>query len=174
MDSQHFNPGQEGTPASLIPEETGESPSGSQISGSAERLRLHHREHQLHHSMSTDWKALQRVCENCPTHYCYSTSRHWSCTAQQRVRRARSIIRDTSHPRHRLWEALQESRNRRLRNSFLPSAVNLLNYATRWLHAVHTVSIMMCLSVYPSLFTYITTIHMHITLVRCILLSQYF
>lgn len=61
MDFQHFNPGQEGTPASVIPEETGESPSGSQISGSAELLRLHHREHQLHHSMSTDWKAPLRV-----------------------------------------------------------------------------------------------------------------
>src|SRR4029434_10526451 len=86
--AQHLNPGQEGSPASLLPEENEEGPSVSSDSG--ELLPLHHREHphQLH--LSLVWQLLccgsqntPEGSENCPTHHWFPTPHPRGCRAQK-------------------------------------------------------------------------------------------
>ena len=97
-------------------------------------LQLHHREHPdgLHHCLVWQLHRLVRTAQ-------YIT---WAklpaiqdLYAKQCQRTALNIVKDSSHPSHRLFALLQhgkryrsaKSRSKRLLNSFYPQAIRLLN-----------------------------------------------
>ena len=136
MDPQHLHPGQEGSPASLLPEETEEGPSVSSDSG--ELLPLHHRLPTAfpvwYDSCSAvDRKALQRVVKTAQCITGSSLSTIEAVQGKRCLRRAHIVVRDSSHPSHRLFALLPSgrryrvlrTRTSRFRNSFFPTAVTL-------------------------------------------------
>ena len=98
LDPQHLHLDQEGSPASLLPEETKEDPSVSSVS--SEPLPLHHREHpyQLCHSLV--WQLLcvwlestAEGGENCPVHHRFLSPPHLSsCVSGSDVTYATSHV----------------------------------------------------------------------------------
>ncbi len=140
MVHSHRRSAEEGTSAPLLPEtaeEVWNEPQHPQI-----LLHLHCGEHpdRLHHrlvgnSTAGNRKALQRVVR---------TARHivggelpslQDIYTRRCIRKARRIIKDSSHPSHRLLSLLPSgrrlrsirSRTSRLRDSFFPQAIRLMN-----------------------------------------------
>ncbi len=140
MVHSHRCSAEEGTSAPLLPEtaeEVWNEPQHPQI-----LLHLHCGEHpdRLHHrlfgnSTAGNRKALQRVVR---------TARHivggelpslQDIYTRRCIRKARRIIKDSSHPSHRLLSLLPSgrrlrsirSRTSRLRDSFFPQAIRLMN-----------------------------------------------
>ncbi len=140
MVCSHICSAEEGTPAPLLPktvEEVWNEPQNPQV-----LLHLHCGEHpdRLYHRLV--WKqhrwqpqALQRVVR---------TARHivggelpslQDIYTRQCIRKARRIIKDSSHPSHSLLSLLPsgrrlcsiQSRTSRLRDSFFPQAIRLMN-----------------------------------------------
>ena len=86
-----------------------------------------------------DRKSLQRVVKTAQRITDSSLPTIAAVQRKRCLRRARSIVRDSSHPSHKLFALLPSgrryrtlrSRTSRFRNSFFPSAVTLLNSAPR-------------------------------------------
>ncbi|KAI3354714.1 hypothetical protein L3Q82_019205, partial [Scortum barcoo] len=132
----------EGSPAPFLPEDSEEEPPVLRHPG--ELLPLHHRKHpdQLHHSQSGTGAAPLQTGRRC----------RGLVKAAQRIagaplpsiediyrkrclKRAGKIIKDSSHPAHRLFTLLPSgkryrsarTKTTRFLNSFFPTAVRLLN-----------------------------------------------
>ncbi len=138
MVCSHRCSAEESTSASLLPEtaeEVWNEPQNPQI-----LLHLHCGEHpdRLHHRLV--WKQHRwqpqgsaKGCANCPPH-CELPSLQDIYT-RRCTRKARRIIKDSSHPAHRLLSLLPSgrrlrsirSRTSRLRDSFFPQAIRLMN-----------------------------------------------
>ena len=88
---------------------------------------------------AADRKALQRVVKTAQRITGSSLPTIEAVQGKRCLRRARSIVRDSSHPSHRLFALLPSgrryrvlrTRTSRFRNSFFPTAVTLLNSAPR-------------------------------------------
>ncbi len=138
--SAHRCSAEEGTSASLLPEmaeEVWNEPQNPQV-----LLHLHCGEHpdRLHHRLV--WKqhrwqtaALQRVVRTACHIVGGELPSLQDIYTRRCTRKARRIIKDSSHPSHRLLSLLPSgrrfrsirSRTSRLRDSFFPQAIRLMN-----------------------------------------------
>ncbi len=95
--------------------------------------RLYHR--WFGNSTAGNRRALQRGRANCPPHCWRWASSLQDIYTRRCTRKARRIIKDSSHPSHRLLSLLPSgrrfrsirSRTSRLRDSFFPQAIRLMN-----------------------------------------------
>ncbi len=140
MVRSHRCSAEEGTSASLLPEKAEvvwNEPQHPQI-----LLHLHCGEHpdRLYHCLvwkKHRWqlKALQRVVRTARHIVGGELSSLQDIYTRRCVRKARRIIKDSSHPSHRLLSLLPSgrrprsirSRTSRLRDSFFPQAIRLMN-----------------------------------------------
>uniref|UniRef100_A0A9J7Y2A6 Uncharacterized protein n=1 Tax=Cyprinus carpio carpio TaxID=630221 RepID=A0A9J7Y2A6_CYPCA len=142
LDQKHLQPGQEGSPTPLLPQDTEEEPAVFSILVNFYRCAIE----SILTSCITVWYGNCSVADRKALHKVVKTTQRITGTPLPAIediqrkcclRRACSILKDSSHPDHRLFNLLPSgrrfrslwTRTSRLRNSFFPTAVSLLNSA---------------------------------------------
>lgn len=128
--------------------------------------------------LSVTSKSPAKGGENHPMHYRHSTSCHLGCP-KEGVQTARNIVKNTSQPAHKLFALLLSGRSfrcqwpmtNRLRNSFSPKTVSLLNYLPHWpctlLKHLQHITTDTSISTYHCILLYMLYIISHINLLIC-------